>query len=374
MPSSQIPVAVLGATGSVGQRFISLLDNHPWFKVVALAASDRSAGQKYSQATRWVLDDPMPDYARDLVVVPASTDCVDAKIVFSALHTEIANELEPQFAKAGAAVCSNASSYRRGEDVPLLLPEINADHIQLVKHQRQNKGWSGCIVTNPNCTSTGLTIALKALDNAFGVKKVLAVSLQALSGAGYPGIPSLDIMDNIIPNVANGGEEEKVEWEPRKMLGKYMETLEPPSSAAPHGDASQGTPPGAGIKLADITFSAHTNRVAVIDGHTVCASVALENPPEPEAAIQALRDYSAHPSARDLPSAPRPVIEVREEADRPQPRLDRLAGKGMTTVVGRVRRDPILDLKFVVLSHNTIRGAAGASIYNAELLVNEGLL
>lgn len=353
MPSSSIPVAILGATGSVGQRFISLLDNHPWFKVVALAASDRSVGQKYSKAARWVLDVPMPEYAKEMIVVPATTEAMQAKIVFSALHTEIANELEPAFAKAGAAVCSNASSYRRGEDVPLLLPEINADHIQLVKAQRQNKGWSGCIITNPNCTSTGLTIALKALDNAFGVKKVIAVSLQALSGAGYPGVPSLDIMDNIIPNVGNGGEEEKVEWEPRKMLGKLNSDK---------------------IELADIQFSAHTNRVAVIDGHTLCASIALANPVEPEVAIQALRDYCAPPSARELPSSPRPVIEVRDEADRPQPRLDRLTGSGMTTVVGRVRRDPILDLKFVVLSHNTIRGAAGASIYNAELLVNEGLL
>ena len=351
--ASQIPVAVLGATGSVGQRFVSLLDHHPWFKVVALAASDRSVGQKYSQAARWVLDVPMPEYARDMVLVPASTDCVDAKIVFSALHTEIANELEPQFAKAGAAVCSNASSYRRSEDVPLLLPEINANHIQLVKHQRKNRDWSGCIVTNPNCTSTGLTIALKALDDAFGVKKVFAVSLQALSGAGYPGVPSLDIIDNVIPNVANGGEEEKVEWEPRKMLGKLNENK---------------------IELADIKLSAHTNRVAVIDGHTVCASVEFKNPVDPDDATQALRDFQAPPSARDLPSSPRPVIEIRNEADRPQPRLDRLSGNGMTTVVGRLRRDPILDLKFVVLSHNTIRGAAGASIYNAELLVNEGLL
>ena len=352
MPS-QIPVAVLGATGSVGQRFISLLDQHPWFKVVALAASDRSVGQRYADAARWVLDVPMPEYARDIKVVPASPDCIDARIVFSALHTEVANEVEPQFAKAGAAVCSNASSYRRGKDVPLLLPEINADHIHLVKHQRQSRGWSGCIVTNPNCTSTGLTIALKALDEAFGVKKVLAFSLQALSGAGYPGVPSLDIMDNIIPNVANGGEEEKVEWEPRKMLGKLNENK---------------------IELAKIIFSAHTNRVAVIDGHTVCASVGLEKSVEPEVAVQALRDFTAQSSAKDLPSAPRPVIEVRDEADRPQPRLDRLTGKGMTTVVGRVRHDPILDLKFVVLSHNTIRGAAGASIYNAELLVNENLL
>lgn len=353
MMTEKIPVAVLGATGSVGQRFISLLDDHPWFKVVALAASDRSVGQPYAKAAHWVLDTPMPAYARDMVIVPASTDAVQAKIVFSALHTEIANELEPAFAKAGAAVCSNASSYRRGEDVPLLLPEINAEHVQLVKHQRRNKGWSGCIITNPNCTSTGLTIALKVLDNEFGVKKVFATSLQALSGAGYPGVPSLDIMDNIIPNVGNGGEEEKVEWEPRKMLGTLSDET---------------------IELADIKFSVHTNRVAVIDGHTVCASVELENPVEPETAIQALRAYAAPLSARDLPSSPRPVIEVRDEADRPQPRLDRMAGNGMTTVIGRVRRDPILDLKFVVLSHNTIRGAAGASIYNAELLVKEGLL
>ncbi|MBI3161722.1 MAG: aspartate-semialdehyde dehydrogenase [Chloroflexi bacterium] len=353
MPPSPIPVAVLGATGSVGQRFISLLDNHPWFKVVAIAASDRSAGQKYSQATRWVLDTPMPEYAKDMIIVPANTESVQAKIVFSALHTEIANELEPQFAKAGSAVCSNASSYRRGEDVPLLLPEINADHIHLVKQQRVNKNWSGCIVTNPNCTSTGLTVVLKALDDAFGVKKVFAVSLQALSGAGYPGVPSLDIMDNVIPNVGNGGEEEKVEWEPRKMLGKL----------------NNGK-----IEMADIRFSVHTNRVAVIDGHTVCVSVQLDNRTSPEEAARVLREYAGPSLAQNLPSSPRPVISVREEADRPQPRLDRLTGNGMTTVVGRLRRDPILDLKFVVLSHNTIRGAAGASIYNAELLAHEGLL
>ncbi|MEK6754040.1 MAG: aspartate-semialdehyde dehydrogenase [Chloroflexota bacterium] len=351
MSQSQIPVAILGATGSVGQRFISLLDNHPWFKVVALAASDRSVGQKFSDACRWVLNDPMPDYAREMIVVPALPESVNAKIVFSALHNEIAKDLEPQFAKAGAAVCSNASSYRREEDVPLLLPEVNAKHIQLVKIQREQRGWSGCILTNPNCTSTGLTVALKALNDAFGVKKVFAVSLQALSGAGYPGVSSLDIIDNVIPNI--NGEEEKVEWEPRKMLGKL----------------NSGK-----IDLANVTFSVHTNRVAVIDGHTVCASVQLEKPVEPETAIQALRDYAAPPSARELPSSPRPVISVRNEADRPQPRLDRLTGKGMTTVVGRLRRDPILDLKFVVLSHNTIRGAAGGSIYNAELLVNEGLL
>ena len=266
----QIPVAVLGATGSVGQRFMSLLDHHPWFKVVALAASDRSVGQKYASAARWVLNEPMPEYARDMVVVPATTEAVQAKIVFSALHNDIAKDLEPQFAAAGMAVCSNASSYRRAEDVPLLLPEVNAEHIQLVKVQRQQRGWSGCILTNPNCTSTGLTVALKALDDALGVKKVFAVSMQALSGAGYPGVPSLDIMDNVIPNI--NGEEEKVEWEPRKMLGKWKDGK---------------------VETADIQFSVHTNRVAVTDGHTVCASVELASHAAPEAVDAILRAYAA---------------------------------------------------------------------------------
>ncbi|KXK16066.1 MAG: aspartate-semialdehyde dehydrogenase [Chloroflexi bacterium OLB14] len=368
---NQIPVAVLGATGSVGQRFISLLENHPWFKVVALAASDRSVNQKYSQATRWILDSPMPDYAKDMIIVPASVEAVQAKIVFSALHSDVAKELEPQFAKAGVAVCSNASAFRQADDVPLLLPEVNANHIHLITTQRKNKNWSGCIITNPNCTSTGLTVALKALDDAFGVKKVFAVSMQALSGAGYPGVSSMDIIDNIIPNI--NGEEEKVELEPRKMLGKYIESLVPPSSAG--YDSAAGTPPRAFIEFADIKFSAHTNRVAVLDGHTVCASVALSTPqPDLQVVSDILRNYSAPESAKNLPSSPRPVISVREEADRPQPRLDRLTGKGMSTVVGRIREDSIFDIKFVVLSHNTIRGAAGGSIYNAELLVNEGLL
>ena len=348
---SQIPVAVLGATGSVGQRFISLLDHHPWFQVIALAASDRSVGQPYAQACRWILNDPMPEYARNMVVVPAAPDAMNAKIVFSALPADLAKDLEPQFAQAGFAVCSNASSYRRADDVPLLLPEVNADHIQLVKQQRERRGWNGCITTNPNCTSTGLTVALKALDDSFGVKKVFVVSMQALSGAGYPGVPSLDIMDNVVPNI--GGEEDKVEWEPRKMLGKLDNNK---------------------VELADIGISAHTNRVAVTDGHMVCVSVELSNQAIPEEAMRVMRNYLAPASARELPSSPRPVIEVRDEADRPQPRLDRLSGKGMTTVVGRIRRDPLLSLKFVVLSHNTIRGAAGGSIYNAELLVKENLL
>jgi aspartate-semialdehyde dehydrogenase len=347
----QIPVAVLGATGSVGQRFVSLLDNHPWFKVVALAASDRSIGQTYTKACRWILAEPMPTWAKEMVITPVTPGAIDSKIVFSALPASLAKDIEPEFAAAGFAVCSNASSYRREPDVPLLLPEVNADHIALIRSQRQLRGWSGCILTNPNCTSTGLTIALKALNDSYGIKKVFAVSLQALSGAGYPGVPSLDIIDNVIPYI--GGEEEKVEWEPRKMLGKLVDSK---------------------IDLAEIKFSAHTNRVAVADGHTVCASVELDSPISPEAAIRVMNEYQAPASARKLPSTPEPIIFVREEADRPQPRLDRYTGRGMTTVVGRLRPDPLFHIKFVVLSHNTIRGAAGGSIYNAELLVQEGLL
>lgn len=348
---SQIAVAVLGATGSVGQRFISLLDGHPMFKVVALAASDRSVGQPYASACHWILTDPMPAWAREMVVVPCAPSDVQAQIVFSALPASQAKDIEPQFAQAGMAVCSNASSYRRDADVPLLLPEINADHIGLIRNQRQARGWSGCILTNPNCTSTGLAVALKALQQSFGLTRVFAVSLQALSGAGYPGVSSLDIIDNVIPNI--GGEEEKVEWESRKMLGKMG---------------------AGGVELAQVKISAHTNRVAVTDGHLVCASVELGESVSPEAAIQAMRDYQAPAASRDLPSAPKPVIVVRDEADRPQPRLDRMTGKGMTTVVGQMRSDPLLHLKFSVLSHNTVRGAAGGSIYNAELLVTENLL
>lgn len=347
----KIPVAVLGATGSVGQRFVSLLDGHPWFEVAALAASDRSADRPYAQACRWVLSDPMPAWAGEMTVLPPTPQAVQARIVFSALPSEQAQEVEPQFARAGAAVCSNASAWRTAPDVPLLMPEVNAPHIALVHEQRRQRGWSGCIVTNPNCTSAGMTVALKALDEAFGVRQVFAVSLQALSGAGYPGVPSLDVADNIVPYI--GGEEEKIEWEPRKMLGRLGEN---------------------GVELADMRLSAQANRVAVTDGHTVCLSVGLRASASPEAASAALASYQAPASARHLPSAPHPVLLVRNEPDRPQPRLDRLTGRGMTTVVGRIRSDPLLTLKFVVLSHNTIRGAAGGSIYNAELLVKENLL
>ncbi|HQN04997.1 MAG TPA: aspartate-semialdehyde dehydrogenase [Anaerolineaceae bacterium] len=352
MLKDKIPVAVLGATGSVGQRFISLLDQHPWFRVAALTASERSAGKPYRQACHWILPEAMPTWAEEMLLLPSAPEHLpQARIVFSALPADEARIIEPLFAGAGIAVCSNASAFRREADVPLLLPEVNADHIRLVEQQRVNHGWKGCIVTNPNCTSTGLTVALKALDDRFGVTRVMAVSLQALSGAGYPGVPSLDVIDNVIPYIA--GEEEKLEWEPRKMLGKLT---------------------GSQVSLAPLLLSAHTNRVPVTDGHLVCASVELSSPADTEQALEAFHSYQCRPLASDLPSTPRPVIAVSSQPDRPQPRLDRLAGSGMTTVVGRVRTDPLFHLKFVVCSHNTIRGAAGGSIYNAELLVKEGLV
>lgn len=348
--SERIPVSVLASTGSVGQRFVQLLDGHPYFEVVSLTGSDRSIGQKYGEACHWLLPEPMPAWARDITVVPTAPEAANAPLAFSALPANIAKDVEPLFAQAGIKVCSNASAYRTAEDVPILLPEVNPDHARLVEVQRQKRGWSGCIVTNPNCTSTGMTVALKALQKAFGVSVVFAVSMQALSGAGYPGVASMDIIDNVVPYI--GGEEDKVEWEPRKMLGKFSEEE---------------------IELAPFAISAHTNRVAVSDGHMVCLTVELVEHKDVRHVAQALREYQAPPESCDLPSAPRPVIVLREENDRPQPRLDRMTGKGMTTVVGRLRPDPVFDLRMVVLSHNTVRGAAGGSIYNAELLVKMGL-
>ncbi len=345
---SKIKVAVLGATGAVGQRFVQLLDHHPWFEVTALTGSDRSVGQLYGEACRWVLTEPMPDYARLMRVLPTEPG-FDAAIAFSALPSEQAKELEPAFAQTGYGVCSNASAYRMAADVPLLIPEVNPDHTALIKVQQQQRGWSGFIATNPNCTSTGFTIAFRPLLDAFGLQRAFVVSMQALSGAGYPGVASLDTLDNVIPYIA--GEESKVETEPRKMLGQLN---------------------GSGVIDAPFKVSAHTNRVTVIDGHTVCASVEFSRPIGPQEAAQAMADFKAAPIVQTLPSAPHCVIEVRTEPDRPQPRKDRDAGNGMTTVIGRVREDPLFHVKFVVLSHNTIRGAAGGSLLNAELLVAQG--
>jgi aspartate-semialdehyde dehydrogenase len=345
----KIPVAVLAATGSVGQRFVQLLDGHPWFEVVALTGSERSVGKDYGLACRWMLAEPMPVWAQKLEILPNSPGRISLPLVFSALPADVARDVEPEFARGGSMVCSNASAYRMAEDVPILLPEVNADHVGILAWQRDSRNWSGGIVTNSNCTSTGMTVALKALQTDFGVDQVLAVSLQALSGAGYPGVASLDIIDNVIPFI--GGEEAKVESEPCKMLGAFSEGR---------------------ITPAVITISAHTNRVAVSDGHTVCLNVKLHQRASVEDVIHSLVSYQGPNESRNLPSAPVPVIRVCSQEDRPQPRLDRMAGKGMTTVVGRVRKDTLLDFKCVVLSHNTIRGAAGGSIYNAELLAKTG--
>ena len=349
--SERIPVAVLGATGSVGQRFVQLLDGHPWFEVVALTGSQLKSGLPYSQGCHWVLDEPMPMWAREMILQDSDLIGSDVSIAFSAMPAKVAREIEPRLARAGIMVCSNASAFREEPDMPILLPEVNPDHCELIATQRHNRGWEGGIVTNPNCTSAGMTIVLKALEAVFGLKRVFVVSMQALSGAGYPGVASLDIIDNVIPFIS--GEEPKVEWEPRKMLGTLRE---------------------GSIDLAEFVISAHTNRVAVRDGHIVCLSVELKHPSTVEQVQEALSAYQAPAVSRELPSAPQPVILVRDEPERPQPRLDRMTGQGMTTVVGRLRPDPLFDLKMVVLSHNTIRGAAGGSIYNAELLVQEGFI
>ncbi len=348
---STIPVAILGATGSVGQRFVSLLDNHPWFKVVAVTGSARTAGLRYGEGCRWILPEPMPAWAAELVVRPTHPENVPAPLIFSALPTEKARTLEPMFAEAGAVVCSNASAYRKEDDVPILMPEVNPDHLELVGIQRRRRGWPGAIVTNSNCTSAGLTVVLKALQERFELKKGVAVSFQALSGAGVPGVASLSIQDNVIPYIA--GEEEKVEWEPRKMLGTFT------------GDE---------IELAPIIIGAHTNRVAVRDGHLMCLSLELGSVPDIAVVKDALIQYQAPEISRDLPFTPDPVILVRDEPDRPQPFLDRNIGNGMTTVVGRLRPDPVLHVRMVILSHNTIRGAAGGSIYNAEVMVRREMI
>ena len=347
---SKIKVAVLAATGAVGQRFVQLLENHPWFEVAALTGSDRTIGQTYQEGCRWILNSPMPEYAKKMKVIPTEPG-LDAPLCFSALPADLAREVEPAFAKAGHFIASNASAHRMWNDVPLLIPEVNPDHTALVKAQQKNRGWSGFITTNPNCTSTGFTISLRPLLDNFGIKRIFAVSMQALSGAGYPGVASLDAIDNVVPYI--GGEEGKVETEPQKMLGKLN---------------------GGDVIHADFKISAHTNRVAVTDGHVVCASVELNQKVPPSAVSEAFADFQPPEIVRGLPSSPKVTIEVKSEADRPQPRKDRDAGGGMTTVVGRVREDPLFDVKYVVLSHNTIRGAAGGSLLNAELMVAQGLI
>lgn len=345
---AKIPVAVLGATGTVGQRFVQLLAEHPWFEIVALASSERSAGRPFAEVANWVIPADPPPWLGGMVVRPLEPD-LPGQIVFSALPSSVAREVEPAFAQAGYAVCSNASAFRQAPDVPLLIPEVNADHVAMIENQRAAQGWPGLIVTSPNCTTTGLVMPLKPLDEAFGLQKAFATSMQAISGAGYPGIASLDILDNVVPYI--GGEEEKVEQETRLLLGRMED--------------------GQRVE-AEVVVSAQANRVPVLDGHTVCMSLGFERCPTVAEAVAALTDFRGSAVVRELPSAPERPLLVRAEPDRPQPRRDRDAEGGMTVSVGRVRECPLLDLRLVSVSHNTLRGAASGSILNAELLVAAG--
>jgi aspartate-semialdehyde dehydrogenase len=346
--NTRIPIGILGATGTVGQRFVQLLADHPWFEVAALAASERSAGRPYADVCHWIMPGDPPLGVGEMIVRPLEPS-LPARIVFSALPAAIAREVEPLFAHAGYVVCSNASAWRYEPNVPLIIPEVNADHLALIERQRAEEDRPGLIVTSPNCTTTGMVIPLKPLDQAFGLQKVFATTLQAISGAGYPGIASLDILGNVVPQV--GGEEKKMARETRLLLGRVVE----------------------GRRLeADVVVSAHANRVPILDGHTICLSLGFERRPTVEEAIAVLTDFRGPAGVRDLPRAPEHPILVRPEADRPQPRRDCDAEGGMAVTVGRVRECPLLDLRLVTVSHNTLRGAAGGSILNAELLVAKG--
>ncbi len=347
---SKIPVAVLGATGLVGQRLVALLANHPWFEIESLAASDNSVGKRYAEAVRWQLTGDIPDDARERTVQACDPARVNAPIIFSALPGDVAGELEEEFARAGAIVSSNASAHRMDGDVPLLIPEVNADHLDLIREQRARRGWSGFIICNANCSSIHLTLALKPLHDQFGLRRVAVTTMQALSGAGYPGVPALDILDNVIPYI--GGEEEKVELEPLKMLGHLV---------------------AGSIVPAEIKISAQCNRVPTREGHLETVSVELEDKPSIRELVNAFEEFRGLPQELNLPSAPEYPLVVREENYRPQVRLDREVEKGMATVIGRVRDCNVLDYKFVLLGHNTLRGAAGGTLLNAELLVARGL-
>lgn len=346
----KIEVGILGATGMVGQRFVSLLDNHPWFKLAWMAASDKSAGKSYAEACQWRLRSPMPEAVRTMLVNECKPPGAP-QLVFASLDSKVATDVEKQFARAGHVVVSNSSSHRMEPDVPLLIPEVNPDHLALVRAQRRERAWQGMIVTNPNCTTVGLAMSLAPLEAAFGVEKVLMTSMQAVSGAGYPGIPTLDIFGNVIPYIA--GEEEKVEAETKKLLGKLA---------------------GGRIQPAACAVSAHCNRVLVEDGHTESISVSLRRRATERELIEAWRAYRSVPQEKQLPTAPEHPLVVREEVARPQVKLDVSTERGMATVIGRLRPCAVLQFKYTALSHNTIRGAAGAALLNAELMKAEGYL
>jgi len=343
-------VAVLGATGAVGQTFIRLLADHPWFELAEVAASERSSGKSYADAARW-LEGGMPAGVSKMQVAACDPKSVNAEIVFSALDSSVAGDVEEAFAQAGKIVLSNAKNFRMESDVPLVIPEVNASHMGLIAAQRKSRGWKGAIITNANCAATVSAVALAPLHERFGLDKLFLSTMQAVSGAGYPGVASLDILGNVIPYIAD--EEPKLEREMLKLLGRYE-----------NGSISSG----------DFQVSAQTNRVAVEHGHTVGITASFQKRPTIEQALGALREWKGDQATWNLPSRPEHPLMVTDAADRPQPRRDVNAGGGMTVTVGRVREDPILDLRMIALGHNTIRGAAGGSVLNAELLAATGML
>jgi aspartate-semialdehyde dehydrogenase len=347
---TKIPVGILGATGIVGQRFVQMLEHHPWFEVAWLAASDRSEGRPYGEVARWRLKTAIPSRVAEMIVSPAKPENAP-KVIFAALDASIAAELEPRFADAGCAVVSNSSALRMQKDVPLVIPEVNPDHIKLLECQSWRRKSGGFVVTNPNCSAIGLVLGLAPLHRKFGLETVIAVTMQAVSGAGYPGVASLDILGNVIPYIAK--EEEKMEEETRKLLGNLN---------------------GPGIVMGSFRMSAQCNRVAVEDGHTESVSVKLEQKAAAETIVAAWKEFRSLPQELRLPSAPEQPVRYLESSDRPQPRLDVDAGQGMTATVGRLRACGVMDWKFTVLSHNTIRGAAGAALLNAELLKAQGYI
>lgn len=348
--SAKIPVCILGATGTVGQKFVRLLADHPWFEIAAVAASSASAGRRYGDIVRWREQSDLPARVGDLVVRECAPP-LSGEVAFSALDAEIAGPVEQAFAAAGAFVVTNARTHRMEPDVPLLIPEANADHLVLIDRQRETRRWSGAILANPNCSTAALALALAPLHRAFGVEKLFVSTMQAVSGAGYPGVPSLDTLGNVVPHI--GGEEEKIERESRKILG----ALGP-----------------AGVEPAAFAVSAHTNRVAVVDGHLETVSIGFRRRVSPDEATAVLREFRGSPCVAELPSSPNPPVEVDPRPDRPQPRLDLDRGRGMAVTVGRIRPCPLLDLRMVVLGHNTVRGAAGQAVQIAELLVADGRL
>lgn len=346
--NNKIKVGILGATGSVGQKFIELLSDHPWFEIHELAASERSAGKKYKEAANWIMQSPLKNEYAEMIV----KDCIanlESKIIFSALDANVAGEIEQSFANSGYIVISNARNHRFTEDVPLVIPEVNPEHLELIKVQKFANG--GAIITNPNCSTIGLVLALKPIEDEFGIESLNVVTMQAISGGGYPGIPSMDILDNAIPFI--GGEEGKMESEPLKILGKLN---------------------GEKIQFAEIKLSAQCNRVAVNDGHLECVQINLKKKAAKHEIIKTLNEFRSEAQHLNLPFAPKQPIHYFEEDRFPQPKIHRNLENGMAVSVGRLREDNLFDFKFVVLSHNTVRGAAGGTILIAELLKAKGYL